>query len=56
MNGIITCTVLVKWLQESIPYALMIAFGMVMRHVFLERSTKRALAEKNHSIEALVLD
>ena len=55
MNGVIACTAHGKWLQQSIPFALMMAFGVVMSFVFPERLTKRAFAEKNHAIKALAL-
>ena len=43
-----------KWLQQSVPYTLMITFGLIMHNIFSERPAKGFLAEKNHAIQAFL--
>ena len=42
--------------DQAVVQPLMIAFSVVMDHVFSYRATKRRLSNEDHSIQAFALD
>ena len=42
--------------DQAVVQPLMVAFSVVMGHIFSNRATKRRLSDEDHSIETFVFD
>lgn len=55
LDGIIRGTCRERRIKYMVSKALGISFCVIVRHVLIDRSAKRTLTEKNHTIQTFVL-